>query len=476
MKYTALANYIQGSYAPASPRSQDVTSPVNGELLTTVPLANESELQTAIESAKQAFPGWSDLTLRQRCDVFYRYRNLLQDNLEELSRVCHEENGKTIAESKAEVLKAIELTELACSLPNLVAGESLEVSPGFDCSIQQAPLGVVACITPFNFPIMVPHWTIPMALALGNTMIFKPSEQVPISGARIAELLTEAGLPDGVFNVVHGDRHTVEAICDHPDIEAITFVGSTPVAKSVYARATSTYKRALAMGGAKNHLIVMPDADVEHTAANVAASACGCAGQRCMAAATMVAVGNVDHIVDKVVEQSMTLVPGKNLGAVISEKAKTRIEGYITDAVEQGATILLDGRGTTVEGCENGSYVGPTVLDNVTPDMNIANAEVFGPVLSIIRTDNLNGAVQLENASPYGNAAVVYTQDGQVAREFADRASAGMIGVNVGVPVPREPFGFGGWNESRFGVGDITGRGSIQFWTQSKKITSHWVE
>ena len=476
MKYTALANYIQGTYAPVSPRSKDVTSPVNGELLTTVPLADESELQTAVESAKQAFPGWSDLTLRQRCDVFYRYRNLLQDNLEELSRVCHEENGKTIAESEAEVLKAIELTELACSLPNLVAGESLEVSPGFDCSIQQAPLGVVACITPFNFPIMVPHWTIPMALALGNTMVFKPSEQVPISGARIAELLTEAGLPDGVFNVVHGDKHTVEAICDHPDIEALTFVGSTPVAKSVYARATSTYKRALAMGGAKNHLIVMPDADVEHTAANVAASACGCAGQRCMAAATMVAVGDVNHVVDKVVEQSKALVPGQNLGAVISEEAKTRIEGYITEAVEQGATLLLDGRDTTVEGCENGSYVGPTVLDNVTPDMNIASAEVFGPVLSIIRTDNLNGAVQLENASPYGNAAVVYTQDGQVAREFADRASAGMIGVNVGVPVPREPFGFGGWNESRFGVGDITGRGSIQFWTQSKKITSHWVE
>lgn len=476
MKYTALANYIQGTYAPASPRSKDVTSPVNGELLTTVPLADESELQTAVESAKQAFPGWSDLTLRQRCDVFYRYRNLLQDNLEELSRVCHEENGKTIAESKAEVLKAIELTELACSLPNLVAGESLEVSPGFDCSIQQAPLGVVACITPFNFPIMVPHWTIPMALALGNTMVFKPSEQVPISGARIAELLTEAGLPDGVFNVVHGDKHTVEAICDHPDIEALTFVGSTPVAKSVYARATSTYKRALAMGGAKNHLIVMPDADVEHTAANVAASACGCAGQRCMAAATMVAVGDVNHVVDKVVEQSKALVPGQNLGAVISEEAKTRIEGYITEAVEQGATLLLDGRDTTVEGCENGSYVGPTVLDNVTPDMNIASAEVFGPVLSIIRTDNLNGAVQLENASPYGNAAVVYTQDGQVAREFADRASAGMIGVNVGVPVPREPFGFGGWNDSRFGVGDITGRGSIQFWTQPKKITSHWIE
>ena len=307
-------------------------------------------------------------------------------------------------------------------------------------------------------------------------MVFKPSEQVPLSGSRIAELLTEAGLPDGVFNVVHGDRQIVESICDNAQIQAITFVGSTPVARAVYTRATSTGKRALAMGGAKNHLIVMPDADVEHTAANVAASACGCAGQRCMAAATMVAVGDVDHIVEQVVIQSEGLVPGDNLGAVISANAKTKIEGYITEAVEQGATLLLDGRGATVEGCENGTYVGPTVLDNVSPDMTIAAAEVFGPVLSIIRAANLEEAIAVENASSYGNAAVVYTQDGQVAREFTDRANAGMVGVNVGVPVPREPFGFGGWNDSRFGVGDITGRGSIQFWTQSKKITSHWVQ
>ena len=476
MKYPPLNNYIHGSQAPSNGEAKRVLSPVNGEVLTTVPFSTREELQSAVNAAQAAFPAWTQLTLRQRCDIFYRYRSLLQDNLGELSRLCHEENGKTIGESKAEVLKAIELTELACSLPNLVAGEALEVSPGFDCSIEQAPLGVVSCITPFNFPIMVPHWTIPMALALGNTMVFKPSEQVPISGARIAELLTEAGLPDGVFNVVHGDKQVVNFICDNADIQALTIVGSTPVAKAVYARATSNYKRVLALGGAKNHLIVMPDADVEHTAANVAASACGCAGQRCMAAATMVAVGDVDHIVEQVVIQSRLLVPGDNLGAVISADAKVRIEGYITEAVEQGATVLLDGRGVTVEGCENGTYVGPTVLDNVSPDMNIASAEVFGPVLSIVRTTDLDEAIDLENSSPYGNAAVVYTQDGQVAREFAGRASAGMIGVNVGVPVPSEPFGFGGWNDSRFGVGDITGRGSIQFWTQSKKITSHWVQ
>jgi malonate-semialdehyde dehydrogenase (acetylating)/methylmalonate-semialdehyde dehydrogenase len=476
MKYAPLDNYINGSPVASASSPIQVTSPVNGEVLSSVPISTPEDLQAAASAAKTAFPAWASLTLRQRCEIFYSYRNLLQDNLDELALICHEENGKTIGESKAEVLKAIELTELACSLPNLVSGESLEVSPGFDCSIQTSPLGVVSCITPFNFPIMVPHWTIPMALALGNTMVFKPSEQVPLSGNRIAELLTEAGLPNGVFNVVHGNKSIVETICDHADIKALTFVGSTPVAKAVYTRGTSSLKRVLAMGGAKNHLIVMPDADLEHTAANVAASACGCAGQRCMAAATMLAVGDVDHIVEQVVEQSKALIPGETLGAVISASAKSSIEKHITEAEEQGATVLLDGRNTSVDGCEAGTYVGPTVLDNVTPDMSIASAEVFGPVLSIIRTGDLKEAMELENASPYGNAAVVYTQDGQIAKQFAKQASAGMIGVNVGVPVPREPFGFGGWNDSRFGVGDITGRGSIQFWTQSKKITSHWID
>ena len=274
--------------------------------------------------------------------------------------------------------------------------------------------------------------------------------------------------------MIHGDRATVEAICDHPGINALTFVGSTPIAKQVYARATSNWKRALAMGGAKNHLVVLPDADVEQTAANVTASVTGCAGQRCMAAATMIAVGDVQAIVDRVCEESRQTIPGEHLGAVISQAAKERIEAYIAEAEEAGATILVDGRGTVVPGCESGTYVGPTVIDHVRPDMRIAQEEVFGPVLSIIRLDDFDEALRLENASPFGNAAAVYTQSGDAARAFIDAASAGMIGINVGVPVPREPFGFGGWNESRFGSGDITGKSSVGFWTQSKKITTRW--
>jgi malonate-semialdehyde dehydrogenase (acetylating)/methylmalonate-semialdehyde dehydrogenase len=302
----------------------------------------------------------------------------------------------------------------------------------------------------------------------------KPSEKVPLSADRTAALLHEAGLPAGVFNVVHGDRAAVEAICDHPGIAALTFVGSTPIAKHVYARATANLKRALAMGGAKNHLVVLPDADVEQTAANAVASMAGCAGQRCMAAATMIAVGEVQSIVDSICDESRRTVLGETLGAVISHAAKARIEAYITEAEAAGANVLVDGRDAVVPGCERGSYVGATVIDNVRPDMRIAREEVFGPVLAIIRVQDLDEAIKLENASPFGNAAAVYTQSGEAARAFIDAASAGMIGVNVGVPVPREPFGFGGWNDSRFGSGDITGKSAIGFWTQSKKITTRW--
>jgi len=321
---------------------------------------------------------------------------------------------------------------------------------------------------------MVPNWTIPNAIVLGNTMILKPSELVPLSANRIAELLRDAGLPRGVFNVVHGAQETVEAICDHPDIDAVTFVGSTRVAKIVYRRASSNLKRVLALGGAKNHLIVLPDANVAMTASNVAASMSGCAGQRCMAASAMVAVGNVDKIIEQICEEARKIIPGKNLGAIISAKAKERIENYITDAENDGAKILVDGRNCKVEGKENGFYVGPTVIDYVRPDMKIAKEEVFGPVLSIIRAENIDEAIKIENSSDYGNAAAVFTQSGGLARYVADRASAGMIGVNIGVPVPREPFSFGGWNDSRFGVGDITGKSSIEFWTKLKKITTKW--
>lgn len=305
-------------------------------------------------------------------------------------------------------------------------------------------------------------------------MIMKPSEVVPLSCQRTATLLKEAGLPDGIFSIVNGDKEMVEAICDHPNIDAVSFVGSTKVAKLVYARATSTLKRALALGGAKNHLIVLPDAHPEMTASNVAASMSGCAGQRCMAASALVAVGKSDHIVEKLCEEARKVVPGVNLGAVITKQAKERIERYITEAEQEGARILVDGRGAVVKGKEKGYYVGPTVIDHVKPEMAVAREEIFGPVISIMRTDTIDQALQIENANPYGNAAAVFTQSGGMAREVIDKASAGMVGVNIGVPVPREPFSFGGWNESKFGTGDITGKSSIEFWTKLKKITVKW--
>jgi malonate-semialdehyde dehydrogenase (acetylating)/methylmalonate-semialdehyde dehydrogenase len=474
MKYPALSNYVEGKLTASGNGKLDVYSPLDGSVISTVPLSTKSDLNKAVEAAKKAFPLWSNKPIKERVQVFYKYKFLLEQNTEELTELVHIENGKTISESRAEVEKSIEVTEFACSLPQLTSGEVLEVSKGVECRIEKYPVGVVASITPFNFPNMVPNWTIPNALCLGNTMILKPSEQVPLSANRIAELLKEAGLPDGVFNVVHGDKEIVEAICDHPGIDAVTFVGSTKVAKIVYSRATAKLKRALTLGGAKNHLIVLPDAHTEMAASNIAASMSGCAGQRCMAASAMVGVGAVDHIIDKICEEAKKIIPGQNLGAVISKQAKEKIENYITEAERDGAKVRVDGRNYKVPGKENGFYVGPTVIDFVRPDMKIAKEEVFGPVLSIMRSKTVEEAIKIQNSSLYGNAAAVFTQSGGAANYVAEHASAGMIGVNIGVPVPREPFSFGGWNESKFGVGDITGKSSIEFFTKPKKITTKW--
>jgi len=475
MKYSPVQNYIGGKFVNASSlRTLDVISPIDGNPLSRVPMSTAKDLDEAVKAAKTAFPAWSKMPIKERVQVFFRYKYLLEKNLKELAELVQEENGKTYGEAVAEIEKSIELTEFACSLPQLVTGEILEVSKGVECRTEHVPLGVVASIVPFNFPSMVPNWTIPNAIGLGNCMILKPSEKVPLSSGKLAQLLKEAGLPDGVFNIVNGDSEIVEAICDHPGIEAVSFVGSTKVAKLVYKRATNNFKRALALGGAKNHLMVLPDAKADMTAQNVAASMSGCAGQRCMAASAMVGVGNVDHIIDKICEEAKKIVPGRNLGAVISKEAKERIEKYITEAEQAGAKILVDGRGANVEGKENGTYVGPTVIDFVKPDMAVAREEIFGPVISIMRTQTLDEAIAIENANPYGNAAAVFTQNGGLARYVIDHASAGMIGVNVGVPVPREPFSFGGWNESKFGVGDITGKSSIEFWTKLKKSTTKW--
>ena len=472
MKYPIVENIINGKTEQYQGELLDVYSPINGEIISQVNMSGKDAIDEAVKTASAAFEKWSQKTLKERVQVFFKYKQLLEENMDELSELIQEENGKTFGEAKAEIEKSIEVTEFACSLPQIASGEIQEVSRGVECRINRAPLGVVASITPFNFPSMVPNWTIPNAIALGNTMILKPSEQVPLSANRLAELLHDAGLPDGVLNIVHGGQEAVEAICDHPGIEAITFVGSTKVAKIVYQRGAASLKRMLALGGAKNHLIVLPDAHPEMTASNIAASMSGCAGQRCMAASAMVAVGESDHIIEKLCAEAKNIIPGENLGSVISQAAKERIEGYISEAEEQGAEILVDGRGADVNG--KGYYVGPTVIDHVTPDMKIASEEVFGPVLAIMRTDTIDEALAIENSSAYGNAASVFTQSGKMADYVAENASAGMIGVNIGVPVPREPFSFGGWNESKFGSGDITGTSSIDFWTKLKKTTTKW--
>ncbi len=469
-----VKNFVNGKFIQNGQASMDVISPLTGEVISTLPLSTYTDLDEAVKAAEAAYPSWSGMTMKERVQIFFRYRALLEKNMDELTKLVQLENGKIYSEAKAEVEKSMELCEFACSMPQIVSNEVQEVSKGVECRIERKPLGVVASIAPFNFPNMVPHWTLPNALVLGNTMIMKPSEIVPLSVVRLAELLKEAGLPDGVFNVVNGGKEVVEAICDHPGIKAVSFVGSTKVAKIVYKRATSNLKRCVALGGAKNHLIVLPDAHVQMTASNVVASMSGCAGQRCMAAAVMVGVDKIDHIVERMIEEAAKIVPGDTLGSVISKEAKERIEGYITQAEKDGAKILVDGRGVTVAGKEDGYYIGPTIIDYVTSDMSVAKEEIFGPVISIIRAKDLDEAIAIENSSNYGNAAAVFTQSGGLAKQVMDKASAGMIGVNVGVPVPREPFPFGGWNDSKFGVADITGKSSIEFWTQNKKTTIKW--
>ena len=475
MKYPETKNYIDGKFTKSDNKRLNVISPLNDEIISTVPLSGANDLDEAVKVAQTAFPKWAALTSKKRAEVLYRYRTLVEENIKELAEIIHFENGKTIAEATAEVEKSIELTEFACSIPQITAGEIMKVSDGVVCRTQYVPLGVVASIVPFNFPLMVPHWSLPNILALGNCMILKPSEIVPITSNKIAEMLKHAGLPDGVFNIVNGDKEIVEAICDHPEIKAVSFVGSTKIAKAVYRRATSNLKRCLALGGAKNHLIVFPDADLEMTASDIAASFSGTSGQRCMAASVMIAVGDVNHIIKKLCKETRKKIPGLNLGPIISKKSRENIINYINKAEQTGAEILIDGRKAKVEGDgdKNGYYIGPTIIDYPN-NVPMPEEEVFGPVFEIIHADNIEDAMFLENSSPYGNAASAFTQSGGLADEVAGRVSAGMIGVNIGVPVPREPFSFGGWNDSKFGAGDLTGKGGIEFWTQLKKITTKW--
>lgn len=468
-------NLIGGKWSTESGARVSVCSPYNNRELGALFSASPSEVDAAVAKAEEAYQSWRLVPAKERASLLFSLRNLLLRDLDQLSCVAALESGKTFAEARAEVLKGIEVLEFATSLQNSDIGGALEVSRGVTCEYRREPLGVTVGIVPFNFPAMVPMWMIPISLAVGNCFILKPSEKVPFTTSLIGSLIQDAGFPDGVFSIVQGGRAVVEQLVRDARVQAVGFVGSTPVARSVYTQATATGKRALCLGGAKNHLIVVPDADPQIAIDGVVASFTGCAGQRCMAGSVLVAVGDVDKIVDGIVATASALQLGRDMGALIDRAAHARLTAAIERAASDGAQLRLDGR--TAErprGCEDGNWLGPTVIDRAQNSMQCACDELFGPVLTIIRVPTIEEALQLERQSPYGNALVVFTSSGHVARYVSDRATSGMIGVNVGVPVPREPFSFGGTKSSKFGCGDITGWGGVEFWSNRKKITTKW--
>lgn len=477
-----LKNWIDNKYIEAQATSYiELHTPYTGEVIGQVPMSSTQDVILATASAKAAFKIWSNTHIKERVQVMFKLKNLMERDFEELKQLVSLENGKTLAEAHGDVAKAIEVLEFGCSIPNKIYAPAQEVSNGIYCQVIKEPLGVVACIAPFNFPIMVPMWTIPIALTVGNTMVLKPSEQVPLGSLKLAALLKEAGLPNGVLNVVNGGVEVVNALCDHPDIKALSFVGSTKVAKHVYARSAAEGKRVLALGGAKNHLILMPDANIETAPVQIVDSAMGCAGQRCMAASVLLAVGECQKYIDGMVAYASSCVLGEKQGAIINKKSLERITNYIDQAEKMGAKILVDGRkfkpkNSDIKGIENGFWIGPTIIDHVGANFPAACEEIFGPVLAIVRVKSLEEALKIENANPYGNAASIFTTSGANAQYLFRNANAGMNGVNIGVPVPREPFGFGGWNDSKFGHGDLTGDQGINYWTQDRKITKKFIE
>ena len=471
-------NWVDNKWLDSSSEKRiSVISPYFDKQIATIPDSGKSDLDIAVEKAKSAFPNWADTNIRDRAQIMFRFKSIIEKDMDNLAALIALDNGKTIADARGSILRGVEVIEYATSLPNVLNGESSDVGPGINCTMTHEPLGVVAGITPFNFPVMVPLWMIPLAITAGNTFILKPSEQTPLAGLKLAEYLKEAGLPDGVFNVVNGAKKIVEALCDHPDIRAMAFVGSSNVAKIVYTRCANNSKRALCLGGAKNHMIVVPDADKDSTAKGLLASSMGSAGQRCMAASVAVGVANIDHIIDQLIEEARNFKLGLDMGTIISKTALERITGYIDAAEKMGAKVLLDGRNATPpDDYKQGYWLGATILDGIEPDWPSAKEEIFGPVLSIIRTRTIEDAMRIENNNPYGNAAAVFTTSGQIAKIVSEKASAGMVGINIGVPVPRDPYSFGGWNESKYGHGDITGKSGVEFWTNLKKVTSRWPE
>jgi malonate-semialdehyde dehydrogenase (acetylating) / methylmalonate-semialdehyde dehydrogenase len=478
-----IQHWIAGSETTgASTRFGLVYNPASGAQQAEVALAGPADVDTAVAAAKEAFDEWREVSLIRRARIMFALRDLIERHLDQLAEIVADEHGKVISDAKGEVIRGLEVVEYACGIPTLLKGEySEQVSTDVDAYSFRQPLGVCAGITPFNFPVMVPMWMHPIAIAAGNTFILKPSERDPSASNLIAELYAEAGLPEGVFSVVHGDKAAVDAILDHPDIAAVSFVGSTPIARYVHQRASAGGKRVQALGGAKNHAVVLPDADLDFAADHITAAGYGSAGQRCMAISAVVAVGDAgDALVAKLGEKAreVHVGPGRakssDMGPVVTPQARERILGYVNRGVEAGATLVVDGRDLVVEGHEDGFFVGPCLFDQVTTDMDIYRDEIFGPVLVVLRAATFAEAIALVNANPYGNGTAIFTSSGQAAKNFQRNVQIGMIGINVPIPVPMAFYSFGGWKDSLFGDTHVHGPEGVRFYTRAKAITSRW--
>ena len=478
-----VQHFINGKpVSGASGRWGDVFNPATGERARRVALASAAEVDQAVRAARAAFPGWAATPPLTRARVMFRFRELLLREEATLARIITDEHGKVLSDATGELTRGMEVVEFACGIPHLMRGEVTEqVGRGIDSFSVRQPVGVCAGITPFNFPVMVPMWMFPVALACGNTFVLKPSERDPSAGFRIAELLLEAGLPPGVFNVVNGDKEAVDALLTHPEVDAISFVGSTPIAEYIYATAATHGKRVQALGGAKNHMVVMPDADLDQATDALMGAAYGSAGERCMAVSVAVAVGGVgDRLMDKLVPRvrALKIGPGTDpeaeMGPLVTAQHLQKVSSYVDLGVQEGAKLVVDGRGLKLQGYENGYFVGGTVFDDVTPEMRIYKEEIFGPVLSVVRAPDFDSAVKLVNDHEYGNGVAIFTRDGDAAREFVNRVQIGMVGVNVPIPVPMAFHSFGGWKRSLFGDMAVHGMEGVRFYTRLKTVTSRW--
>ncbi|MET4634784.1 CoA-acylating methylmalonate-semialdehyde dehydrogenase [Kaistia defluvii] len=479
-----ITNLVGGKPSPStSTRSQPVYNPATGEPSATLPLSTAAELDAAVASAKAAFPAWADTPPMKRARVMFKFKDLLEQNADRIARAISAEHGKTHDDALGEVQRGLEVVEFACGIPHLLKGEySKNVGPAIDTYSDRQALGVVAGITPFNFPCMVPLWMYPVAIACGNTFILKPSERDPGAAMLVAELLHEAGLPAGVLNVVHGDKEVVDAILHHPDIKAVSFVGSTPIAQYVYATGTAAGKRVQALGGAKNHMVVMPDADMDKVADALMGAGYGSAGERCMAVSVAVPVGQktADALIETLAPRVRALKIGPatdrdaEMGPLVTKQHMEKVLGYIDQGVAEGAKLVVDGRGFKLQGYENGYFVGGTLFDHVDKDMTIYREEIFGPVLSVLRANSYADALELINAHEFGNGTAIFTRDGDAARSFADKVEAGMVGINVPIPVPVAYHSFGGWKRSIFGDHAIYGPEGVHFYTRLKTVTTRW--